>query len=47
VYFFLVTLAFGQVVNGLFAYFQDPFGGWYGIRCAATIRMTVRVNQDE
>jgi branched-chain amino acid transport system permease protein len=32
VYFFLVTLAFGQVVNGLFAYFQDPFGGWYGIR---------------
>jgi hypothetical protein len=41
VYFFLVTLAFGQVVNGVFAYFQDPFGGWYGIRCAATIRMTV------
>src|SRR6478736_3434284 len=32
VYFFLVTLAFGQVVNGVFAYFQDPFGGWYGIR---------------
>ena len=32
VYFFLVTLAFGQVVNGIFAYFQDPFGGWYGIR---------------
>ena len=31
-YFFLVTLAFGQVVNGVFAYFQDPFGGWYGIR---------------
>ena len=32
VYFFLVTLAFGQVVNGVFAYFQEPFGGWYGIR---------------
>ena len=32
VYFFLVTLAFGQVVNGVFAYFQNPFGGWYGIR---------------
>jgi branched-chain amino acid transport system permease protein len=32
VYFFLVTLAFGQVVNGIFAYFQEPFGGWYGIR---------------
>ena len=32
VYFFLVTLAFGQVVNGIFAYFQNPFGGWYGIR---------------
>jgi branched-chain amino acid transport system permease protein len=32
VYFFLVTLAFGQVVNGIFAYFQVPFGGWYGIR---------------
>jgi len=32
VYFFLVTLAFGQVVSGIFAYFQDPFGGWYGIR---------------
>src|ERR1700733_11437900 len=32
VYFFLVTLAFGQVVAGVFAYFQDPFGGWYGIR---------------
>ncbi len=32
VYFFLVTLAFGQVVSGVFAYFQDPFGGWYGIR---------------
>lgn len=32
VYFFLVTLAFGQVVAGVFAYFEDPFGGWYGIR---------------
>ncbi|MBS0639724.1 MAG: branched-chain amino acid ABC transporter permease [Proteobacteria bacterium] len=32
VYFFLVTLAFGQVVSGVFAYFEDPFGGWYGIR---------------
>jgi branched-chain amino acid transport system permease protein len=32
VYFFLVTLAFGQVVSGIFAYFQDPFGGWYGVR---------------
>ena len=27
VYFFLVTLAFGQVVAGVFAYFQEPFGG--------------------
>jgi len=26
VYFFLVTLAFGQVVSGIFAYFQNPFG---------------------
>ena len=32
VYFFLVTLAFGEVVRGVFAYFQDPFGGWYGVR---------------
>jgi len=32
VYFFLVTLAFGQVVVGVFAYFENPFGGWYGIR---------------
>ena len=32
VYFFLVTLAFGQVVAGVFAYFEKPFGGWYGIR---------------
>lgn len=32
VYFFLVTLAFGQVVAGIFAYFEVPFGGWYGIR---------------
>ena len=32
VYFFLVTLAFGEVVRGIFAYFQNPFGGWYGIR---------------
>jgi branched-chain amino acid transport system permease protein len=32
VYFFLVTLAFGQVVAGIFAYFEKPFGGWYGIR---------------
>src|SRR6201992_913666 len=30
--FFLVTLAFGQVVAGVFAYFENPFGGWYGIR---------------
>jgi branched-chain amino acid transport system permease protein len=32
VYFFLVTLAFGEVVRGVFAYFETPFGGWYGIR---------------
>jgi branched-chain amino acid transport system permease protein len=32
VYFFLVTLAFGEVVRGIFAYFENPFGGWYGIR---------------
>lgn len=32
VYFFLVTLAFGEVVRGVFAYFEYPFGGWYGIR---------------
>jgi branched-chain amino acid transport system permease protein len=32
VYFFLVTLAFGEVVRGVFAYFQVPFGGWYGVR---------------
>jgi branched-chain amino acid transport system permease protein len=32
VYFFLVTLAFGEVVRGIFAYFRNPFGGWYGIR---------------
>jgi branched-chain amino acid transport system permease protein len=32
VYFFLVTLAFGEVVRGIFAYFEVPFGGWYGIR---------------
>jgi branched-chain amino acid transport system permease protein len=32
VYFFLVTLAFGEVVRGIFAYFRTPFGGWYGIR---------------
>jgi branched-chain amino acid transport system permease protein len=32
VYFFLVTLAFGEVVRGIFAYFQEPFGGWYGVR---------------
>src|SRR5580692_7430975 len=32
VYFFLVTLAFGQVVVGVFAYFEKPLGGWYGIR---------------
>jgi branched-chain amino acid transport system permease protein len=31
VYFFIVTLAFGFVVNGVFAYFRNPFGGWYGI----------------
>ena len=28
----MVTLAFGQVVAGVFAYFENPFGGWYGIR---------------
>src|SRR5580698_4719711 len=32
VYFFLITLAFGEVVRGVFAYFENPFGGWYGIR---------------
>jgi len=32
VYFFLITLAFGEVVRGVFAYFEHPFGGWYGIR---------------
>jgi branched-chain amino acid transport system permease protein len=32
VYFFLVTLAFGEVVRGILAYFQVPFGGWYGVR---------------
>jgi len=32
VYFFLVTLAFGEVVRGIFAYFEVPFGGWYGVR---------------
>jgi len=32
VYFFLVTMAFGELVRGLFAYFRTPFGGWYGIR---------------
>ena len=37
VYFFLVTLAFGQVVNGIFAYFQDPFGGWYGCDVATSV----------
>src|SRR3990172_7756437 len=31
VYFFLVTMAFGFLVNGVFAYFRNPFGGWYGI----------------
>jgi len=31
VYFFIVTMAFGFVVNGVFAYFENPFGGWYGI----------------
>jgi branched-chain amino acid transport system permease protein len=31
VYFFIVTLAFGFLVNGVFAYFRNPFGGWYGI----------------
>jgi len=31
VYFFLVTMAFGFLVNGVFAYFKNPFGGWYGI----------------
>jgi branched-chain amino acid transport system permease protein len=30
-YFFIVTLAFGFVVNGVFAYFKNPFGGWNGI----------------
>ena len=32
VYFFLVTFAFGELVRGIFAYFREPFGGWYGIR---------------
>jgi branched-chain amino acid transport system permease protein len=32
VYFFLVTMAFGELVRGIFAYFRTPFGGWYGIR---------------
>lgn len=32
VYFFLVTMAFGELVRGIFAYFRNPFGGWYGIR---------------
>src|ERR1700709_1733847 len=27
VYFFLITLAFGEVVRGVFAYFEYPFGG--------------------
>jgi branched-chain amino acid transport system permease protein len=31
VYFFIVTLAFGFLVNGFFAYFRIPFGGWNGI----------------
>jgi branched-chain amino acid transport system permease protein len=31
VYFFIVTLGFGFVVNGIFAYFRNPFGGWFGI----------------
>jgi branched-chain amino acid transport system permease protein len=31
IYFFLVTMAFGQLVNGVFAYFRNPFGGWNGI----------------
>jgi branched-chain amino acid transport system permease protein len=29
--FFMVTMAFGELVRGIFAYFQKPFGGWYGI----------------
>src|ERR1700710_20452 len=32
VYFFLVTLAFGQGVAGVFAYFENPFGGRVGSR---------------
>ena len=31
VYFFIVTMAFGFLVNGVFAYFEHPFGGWYGV----------------
>jgi branched-chain amino acid transport system permease protein len=29
--FFMVTMAFGELVRGIFAYFKNPFGGWYGI----------------
>ena len=29
--FFMVTMAFGELVRGIFAYFRNPFGGWYGI----------------
>ena len=29
--FFMVTMAFGELIRGIFAYFKNPFGGWYGI----------------
>jgi branched-chain amino acid transport system permease protein len=29
--FFMVTMAFGELVRGIFAYFRNPFGGWNGI----------------
>ena len=29
--FFMVTMAFGELIRGIFAYFRNPFGGWYGI----------------
>jgi branched-chain amino acid transport system permease protein len=29
--FFMVTMAFGELIRGIFAYFKNPFGGWAGI----------------
>ncbi len=29
--FFMVTMALGELIRGIFAYFKNPFGGWYGI----------------